>query len=148
MTPHEAAEAMRDRAAGVVEFKRYPFWEVLSGLIRRLPLPGAQPDKPARDEPARIDLTESGVTQWVFEDCPHVAKDAFPGVFHFIDELRAMDDGRLVGVQFWGPKPPQPGKRESDAATALCNYDNEPVNECKVARCRRLGYCPYAGGQP
>lgn len=32
---------------------------------------------------------------------------------------------------------------------ALCNYEPyEPVGECKVDRCRRLGYCPWAGKQP
>jgi hypothetical protein len=30
----------------------------------------------------------------------------------------------------------------------LCNYDDLPVEQCKVERCRRLGYCPWAGRQP
>lgn len=56
-------------------------------------------------KPGRLDLTESQMTQWVFEDCATVSRPAFPGLYHFIDEIVAMNDGRLVGIQFWGPPP-------------------------------------------
>lgn len=61
----------------------------------------------AEFKPCRLDLSDSGMAQWAFEDVANVANPAFPGVYHFIDEIRAMDDGRLVGIQFWGP-PPKP----------------------------------------
>lgn len=43
----------------------------------------------------------AGVTICQFEDVAYVAKPLHPGLYHFIDELRAVDDDRLVGVQFW-----------------------------------------------
>lgn len=68
----------------------------------------------AEFKPCRLDMADSGMTQWFFEDVGYVAKPAFPGLYHFIDELRAMDDDRLVGVQFWGP-PPKPPAESGDA---------------------------------
>ena len=43
MTPREAAEAMREAAATLVEKKDYPYWGILSGLIRAPPLPEIEP---------------------------------------------------------------------------------------------------------
>ena len=68
--------------------------------IMAMPLPDMGGE---RFKPCRLDNSDSGITEWVFEDVAHVARPAFPEIYHFIDELVAMDDGRLVGVQFWGP---------------------------------------------
>lgn len=52
-------------------------------------------------EPVVMVNEELGLTIAVFEDVPYVAKPLHKGVYHFVDELRAMEDDRLVGVQFW-----------------------------------------------
>lgn len=58
-----------------------------------------------------------GITTCFFEDCATVAKPLHPGIHHFIDELRAIDNDRLVGIQFWtgypNPTPPPQADREA-----------------------------------
>jgi hypothetical protein len=63
-------------------------------------------------KPCRVDLVDSNMTQWAFEDVANFARPAFPGLYHFIDEICAMEDGRLVGIQFWGP-PPKDAREQS-----------------------------------
>lgn len=55
--------------------------------------------EPVSTRGSRLDLDL--LTMWVFEDVSCVARQAFPGKYHFVDELRAMTDDRLVGVQVW-----------------------------------------------
>lgn len=55
--------------------------------------------------PCRFYGEDSKITSWIFEDVAYVAKPAFEGIFHFIDEMRALDDNRLIGIQYWGPPP-------------------------------------------
>lgn len=54
---------------------------------------------------------ECGITEYVFEDAAYVAQPVFPNLYHYIDWMVALDDGRLVGIQFWSkhdlPQPPQ-----------------------------------------
>lgn len=73
--------------------------------------------------PHTIVKNELGMTECVFEDVACVAKPLHPGVHHFIDELRAMDDDRLVGIQFWASRPSPgvsaPARVGSEAVDAL-----------------------------
>lgn len=72
----------------------------------------ATPEEFSEFKPCRLDGKDSGITEWTFEDVASVTRPAFPGVYYFIDEKLAMDDGRLVGIAFWGP-PPAPNARKS-----------------------------------
>lgn len=52
-------------------------------------------------EPCTMVNDVLGLTTTMFEDVAYVAKPLHDGAPHFIDELRATDDNRLVGVQYW-----------------------------------------------
>lgn len=65
------------------------------------------PAELAEFEPCIVVNEEAGLTIAVFEDVAYYAKPLFPDLPHWIDELRAMDDDRLIGVQLWMTMPPQ-----------------------------------------
>jgi hypothetical protein len=52
-------------------------------------------------KPCVITNDEAGTIDAIFEDCPYVSVPAVPGVYHSVDKLLAIDDGRLVGVTIW-----------------------------------------------
>lgn len=56
--------------------------------------------------PATVVNDDMKITTAVFEDTAYVARPLFAGIPHWIDELRAMDDNRLVGIQIWATTPP------------------------------------------
>ncbi|MGE3645463.1 MAG: hypothetical protein AB7F96_16565 [Beijerinckiaceae bacterium] len=52
-------------------------------------------------EPGTHVNDDTGITQTYFEDVPYKAVPLHEGVPNFIDEMRALDDGRLVGMIYW-----------------------------------------------
>jgi hypothetical protein len=55
----------------------------------------------AEFKPCKIILEDAGITQFVFEDAAHYTAPVIEGEYHSVDWMIAMDDGRLVGLQFW-----------------------------------------------
>jgi hypothetical protein len=67
----------------------------------------------------------------LFEDVSSTSKPLIDGVYHWIDQLVAHDDGRVVGLNFWIYKPP--GKAPHSAATTVEPEACGPL-VCKAAK--------------
>lgn len=89
-------------------------------------------------EPCAMELTESGITQFVQEDVAYFAKamKAPDGSLEpWIDGLYAMDDGRLVGVKFWFLATRDAGCRASE-------IDSKTIEAAAFAYCGEIAsYC-------
>ena len=68
----------------------------------------------AEFKPCQSINTMAGVTEYVFEDVACYSSPVVRGVHHAVDWMLALDDGRLVGMQFWSVHPSlsQPEKTE------------------------------------
>lgn len=67
----------------------------------------------------------------LFEDVPSTSKPLIDGVYHWIDQLVAHDDGRVVGLNFWIYKPP--GKAPHSAASTVEPVLQEAIDACMMA---------------
>lgn len=56
-------------------------------------------------KPCQIIYKDSGITEYIFEDVAYLATPVVPGVYHTVDWLLALDNQRLVGIQFWTVHP-------------------------------------------
>lgn len=68
---------------------------------------------------------ELGLTSFFVEDVAYVARAL--GKPHWIDALHAMDDNRLIGIQFWSAPEAHP------AADASRDYDSEDMTTAYMA---------------
>src|SRR6185312_12493297 len=66
-----------------------------------------------------------------FEDVSCTSKPLIEGVYHWIDQLIAHDDGRVVGLNFWIYKPPPPPP--APAWRTIERIQQRGPNDCGIA---------------
>lgn len=108
-------------------------------------------------KPCVILKEEAGITEAVFEDCAYVAKPVIPGIHHWVDELRAIDDDRLVGIQIWAIRPPASGAVEAafragfDAGETAGKFEDDSADDAWIRYAaaptegQKISFCSICG---
>ena len=68
----------------------------------------------AKFKPCFVVNEPMNMVEVFFEDVSCTSKPLIEGVYHWIDQLIAHDDGRVVGLNFWIYKPPAQPTTSSD----------------------------------